>query len=157
MAAKAPKLLRHINIQSASTAIRLLVRGDVATLRRQVSWLLAAHELGDGSPDGLDDRTAVVARAEPWPSDVPLVSVVVVCFNYGAYVKDAIDSVRPQTAVAHCEVIVVDGGSTDPETVETMRQLAADPPPRTKVPLRENGRHLVGDNRNFGISHARGR
>ena len=52
---------------------------------------------------------------------------------------------------------MVDGGSTDPETVETMRQLAAGPPPRTRVLLREDGRHLVGDNRNFGIEHARGR
>ena len=79
------------------------------------------------------------------------------CFNYGAYVKEAIDSVLGQTAALHCEVIVVDGGSTDPKTVETMRQLAANPPLRTRVLLREDGRHLVGDNRNFGIEHARGR
>jgi glycosyltransferase involved in cell wall biosynthesis len=85
------------------------------------------------------------------------VSIVVVCFDYGAYVKEALDSVRAQTAVELCEVIVVDGGSTDPSTRETMRQLAADPPARTRVFLREDGPHLVGDNRNFGIQHARGR
>ena len=38
-----------------------------------------------------------------------------------------------------------------------MRELANDPPPRTRVLLREDGRHLVGDNRNFGIARARGR
>jgi glycosyltransferase involved in cell wall biosynthesis len=52
---------------------------------------------------------------------------------------------------------VVDGGSTHTETLETMRQLAADPPPCTRVLLRDDGRHLVGDNRNFGIEQARGR
>ena len=81
-------------------------------------------------------RTPVVVAADPWPRDRPLVSVVVVCFNYGAYVEEAIASVLSQTAVEHCEVIVVDGGSTDPETVQTMRRLAADPPPRTRVFLR---------------------
>ena len=82
---------------------------------------------------------------------------MVVCFNYGAFVDEAISSVLAQTAIGHCEVLVVDGGSDDPATIDKMRELAKDPPPRTKVLLREDGRHLVGDNRNFGIARARGR
>lgn len=132
-------------------ATRLLIRGDIPTLIDHVRWFAEAHEVvGPG-------RTPIVVQAEPWPSDLPLVSVVVVCFNHGAYVKEAIDSVLAQTAAMLCEVIVVDGGSTDPVTVETMRQLAAGSPPRTRVLLREDGPHLFGDNRNFGIEHARGR
>lgn len=132
-------------------ATKLLIRGDIPTLIDHVRWFAEAHDVIGPA------RTQVVVQAEPWPSDFPLVSVVVVCFNYGAYVKEALDSVLAQTAAGLCEVIVVDGGSTDPDTVETMRQLAADPPPRTRVLLREDGPHLVGDNRNFGIEHARGR
>ena len=68
-----------------------------------------------------------------------------------------ISSVLAQTAVGHCEILVVDGGSDDPATIAKMRELANDPPPRTRVLLREDGRHLIGDNRNFGIARARGR
>ena len=107
---------------------------------------------GNGVP-----RTPVTLRVIPGRQGRPLVSVVVVCFNYGRYVDEAISSVLAQTASDLCELIVVDGGSDDPETVARMRRLAAEPPPRTTLLLRTNGRHLVGDNRNYGIEHARGR
>ena len=111
-------------------------------------------------PETSHDRPptpAVALQAEAWPADVPLASVVVVCFNYGRFVDEALSSVLAQTAVGHCEILVVDGGSDDPETIAKMRELANDPPPRTRVLLREDGRHLIGDNRNFGIARARGR
>ena len=82
----------------------------------------------------------------------PLVSVVIPCFNYGRFVVEAVDSVLHQT-LTDLEVIVVDGGSTDQSTVEVLHNLER---PRTRVMLRD-GRHLVGDNRNFGIAEARGR
>ena len=87
-----------------------------------------------------------------WPTDQPLVSVVIPCFNYGAFVAEAVDSVLAQT-VRDVEIIVVEGGSTDGRTPATLRALAR---ARTNVLFRE-GRHRVGDNRNFGISEARGR
>ena len=87
-----------------------------------------------------------------WPDDRPLVSVVIPCFNYGAYVETAIDSVLAQTW-KDLEIIVVDGGSTDGTTVERLRALDK---PKTTVHFR-SGRHLVGDNRNFGIGLARGK
>lgn len=82
----------------------------------------------------------------------PIVSVVIPCFNYGKYVSAAIESVLNQT-LKEVEIIVVDGGSTDEITLSILADLKY---PRTKVYLRE-GRHLVGDNRNFGIKHATGR
>jgi glycosyltransferase involved in cell wall biosynthesis len=82
----------------------------------------------------------------------PIVTVVIPCFNYGRYVVEAIDSVLNQT-LKDVEIIVVDGGSTDPATIDVLRKLDR---PRTRVLVR-TGRHLVGDNRNFGIDQALGR
>jgi glycosyltransferase involved in cell wall biosynthesis len=40
------------------------------------------------------------------------VSVIIPCYNLGAYLHDALDSVRAQTFTA-CDVVVVDYGFTD--------------------------------------------
>jgi glycosyltransferase involved in cell wall biosynthesis len=87
-----------------------------------------------------------------WPSEKPLVSVIIPCFNYGQYVEEAIDSILRQT-FQDFEIIVVDGGSTDNSTVTTLKYLQK---PKTKIYYRK-GRHLVGDNRNFGIQKAKGK
>jgi glycosyltransferase involved in cell wall biosynthesis len=89
---------------------------------------------------------------QAWPPSQPLVSVVIPSFNYGRYVSDAVASVLAQT-FQDLEVIVVDGGSTEGESRQAARALAG---PKTRVYLRE-GRHLVGDNRNFGIERASGK
>ena len=87
-----------------------------------------------------------------WPVENPLLSVVIPCFNYGKYVEEAVDSVLSQTFKA-IEIIIVDGGSTDGTTHEILRKLRK---PQTSIYYRE-GRHLVGDNRNFGIGLAKGK
>ena len=61
------------------------------------------------------------------------------------------DSVLAQTFQSF-EILVVDGGSS-PDTLATLKNLDR---PKTQVFFRE-GRHLVGDNRNFGISQAAGK
>ncbi len=87
-----------------------------------------------------------------WAPDVPLVSVIIPCYNYGLYVEEAIDSVLSQT-FQNYEIIVVDGGSTDNYTHSVLKKIDK---PKTKIYFRD-GRHLVGDNRNFGIELARGK
>lgn len=94
----------------------------------------------------------ITVKQKQWPSDRPLVSVVIPCFNYGQYIEQAIDSVLNQT-FQNLEVIVVDGGSNDGKTIEKLKTIKK---PRTKIYFRQ-GRHLVGDNRNFGIDKARGK
>ncbi|MBD2139542.1 glycosyltransferase [Anabaena sp. FACHB-1237] len=91
-------------------------------------------------------------RQKICPLDKPLVSVIIPCFNYGQYVEEAIDSILNQT-LQDFEIIVVDGGSTDNSTVTILKSLQK---PKTRIYYRE-GRHLVGDNRNFGIEKAQGK
>lgn len=81
----------------------------------------------------------------------PPVTVVIPCYNYGRYVAEAVDSALAQT-YPHLDVIVVDGGS-DEDTLAVLRDLRRE---RTRILLRQ-GRHLVGDNRNFGISQTASR
>lgn len=53
------------------------------------------------------------------------VTVVISCFNYGAYLPEAIASVRDQEG-GPAKVIVVDDGSTDVLTRETLNRLQSD-------------------------------
>jgi glycosyltransferase involved in cell wall biosynthesis len=56
----------------------------------------------------------------------PRFSVVIPCYNQGAFLGEALDSLRAQTLPPH-EVIVVDDGSTDPWSAERIRELCRPP------------------------------
>jgi glycosyltransferase involved in cell wall biosynthesis len=83
-------------------------------------------------------------------ADDPRVSVVVTCYNLGRYLDEAVESVLAQT-FRDFEILVVDDGSTEPETV---RLLADYRRPKTRVVHSEN-RGLPGA-RNLGIRHTTG-
>ena len=87
-----------------------------------------------------------------WSADDPLISVVIPCYNYGEFIEEAVDSILNQT-FKDVEIIIVDAGSTDQSTIPILKNLNR---PKTRVFYRE-GRNLVGSNRNFGISHAKGK
>jgi glycosyltransferase involved in cell wall biosynthesis len=116
------------------------------TLTREVKEVDGAHEPGGSAIQYVNNE---------WPGGQPLLSVVIPCFNYGRFIEEAIRSVLGQT-FQDFEIIVVEGGSTDESTVQKVRQLESLGLPKTRFYYRE-GRHLVGDNRNFGISLAHGR
>ena len=79
----------------------------------------------------------------------PRISVLMPCFNHGAFISEAIDSVRSQT-VQDFEIIVVDDGSTDAATVDVLSRL---PPPIRVLTTPNQG--LPGA-RNHAASHASG-
>ena len=145
----------HLNRRRLVAATGLLRNGDVGTAWQRLRALRETASMAAGLPlqsGPAGPRVEVVNTA--WPSGQPLISVVIPCFNYGAYVADAVDSVLRQT-LERVEVIVVDGGSTDGTTPDRLRRLQQERP-QVRVLFRE-GRHLVGDNRNFGIELATGR
>ena len=81
---------------------------------------------------------------------MPEISVVIPCYNQGRYLDDAIDSVLLQS-FADLEMIVVDDGSTDPETCSILSRLDRE---KTRLVRRENGGLAAA--RNSGVRVADG-
>lgn len=80
----------------------------------------------------------------------PVVSVIMPCYNDGAYIEDAIASVKAQT-YPHIELIVIDDQSCDPATQQVLNTLAS----QDITVLRTQHVGPSGA-RNYGIRHAKG-
>jgi glycosyltransferase involved in cell wall biosynthesis len=80
----------------------------------------------------------------------PRVSVIVTCWNLGRHLDEAVDSVLAQT-FQDFEIVVVDDGSTDPETRARLDGYAR---PRTRVLRRPH--EGVAAARNAGIAASTG-
>jgi len=81
-------------------------------------------------------------------TDFPLVSVVIPNYNYGRYVREAVDSVLGQTYPA-VEVIVVDDGSSD-DSLPILQSYGS----KIKLVVQPNGG--VHKARNRGIEESKG-
>ena len=81
---------------------------------------------------------------------MPRISVLIPCFNHGAWIDEAVDSVLAQT-VQDFEIVVVDDGSTDQATVQKLASYAR---PATRV-FRTKNRGLPAA-RNTAAAHATG-
>jgi glycosyltransferase involved in cell wall biosynthesis/MoaA/NifB/PqqE/SkfB family radical SAM enzyme len=101
------------------------------------------------APD--EDMRAAVRAALVAPP--PRVSVVITCYDYARYLREAVDSVLAQT-LADLEVVIVDDGSTDGSGA-LADELAAAHPGRIRVIHQANsGQPAIA--RNVGIAAARG-
>ena len=81
----------------------------------------------------------------------PTVSVVIPCYNLGSYLGDALQSVQQQT-FKDFEIIVVDDGSTEAESLAALAKLE---PQITRI-IRTTNQGVIHA-RNTGIAAARGR
>lgn len=81
------------------------------------------------------------------------VSIVIPCHNDGAYLREALASAFAQTA-QNTEIILVDDGSTDPETIELITELATDP---RLIVIRSQQCQGPAAARNHAIHKAKGR
>ena len=81
---------------------------------------------------------------------MPKVSVIMPCYNQGRYIEEAVTSVLSQT-FQDFEVIIVNDGSTDPDTIETLESF--DKPKCRVIHTANQG---LADARNSGIREASG-
>lgn len=84
-------------------------------------------------------------------SHPPKISVVIPCYNHGAYLDEAVDSVLRQSCTDF-EIVVVNDGSTDPLTVDLLNSYDR---PKTRVVHTRNAG--LSSARNTGIRNATGR
>jgi glycosyltransferase involved in cell wall biosynthesis/GT2 family glycosyltransferase len=140
--------LRLLPAWAARVAVRVLPRQLKDRFRELASWPEEAQRRIDA-----DRRRAVMAAIEagafPDLAD-PEVTIVIPCFNQGAFVDEAIQSVFSQT-YGSWEIVVVDDGSDEEDTRRVLDGLAY---PRTRL-VRQDNRGLAAA-RNAGIRRAKG-
>jgi glycosyltransferase involved in cell wall biosynthesis len=78
------------------------------------------------------------------------VSVIIPCYNHGKYVLTALASVQLESN-HNCEVIIVNDGSTDQFTIETLKNIKAD-----RVTVINQANLGISAARNCGMSSAKG-
>ncbi len=87
-------------------------------------------------------------------SDPELVSVVIPCYTRGQFLQEAIESVQRQTHV-DWEVILVDDGATEHETVAAIEAVERQQPLGVRIVREVHGG--LPNARNRGFQLARGR
>jgi len=92
-----------------------------------------------------------VVEGAPWPASEPIISVIIPCYNYGSYLEETVASVKRQT-LQRLEILVVNDGSTDADTLAILQRLNAPP---VQVVQQENQGVSVA--RNKGIALAGGK
>jgi hypothetical protein len=140
--------------------------------RRLVRDGYGVREMGDRhaelygrvlGPGGSGARPRRISPSDPGATPIsfatrpargtPLVSIVTPCFNGGRWLRELVTSVGEQTYPA-LEMIVVDDGSTEQETLAYLDELSAGEAVRVVRAERNRG---PGAARNLGVEHATGR
>jgi len=85
------------------------------------------------------------------PTTQPLISVIIPCYNYGAYMHDALDSIIAQT-YTNWEVLIVDDGSKD-NTAAIAQQYAAQD---TRISYHFQANRGLSAARNTGLALIKG-
>lgn len=91
-----------------------------------------------------EERVAAIPTAFPDPVKV---TICIPYFNYGRFIRQQVDSIWIQTH-QNFEVILVDDGSTDPDSIRVFDELEAELG-------KEGGRFRFVRQSNKGLSHAR--
>ena len=96
--------------------------------------------------------TQIGAKSGERPSHarLPLVSIVIVNYNYGRYLSEAFESVATQT-YPNIECIIVDNASTD-ESADVLREIEARSPQTKILRRKDNGGQSLAVQEGFGAS-----
>ncbi|ULA58176.1 MAG: hypothetical protein LZF60_20231 [Nitrospira sp.] len=138
---------------------RILQRGkELADVLRQDGWIAFLERLEMCVQYRLHKVSKVIEpkqyyykQQEEWPPERPLVSVIIPCYNYGAFIKGAVESVLAQT-FQRFEILVINDGSTDEMTLNVLRNFCYE---RTKVIHQTN--QGLAQTRNNGAALAEGK
>ena len=84
--------------------------------------------------------------------ELPLISVVIPCYNDGMYLPETLEHLKKQT-FQNFEIIIVNDGSTDLKTLDIFKKIDLDP--SINILHKPNGR--MSSARNFGVKHAKGK
>jgi predicted O-methyltransferase YrrM len=142
-------------------------RGKVAPIQHipdpKVKWQLPSHLKGCSISgmepifDPLPSKSVTgfysLVSALRYTDKLPLVSVIIPCFNQGKFLAEAVASVVCQT-YEHWEIIIVNDGSSD-NTSEIAKQLIA-LYPSASILLVEQENRGTASARNHGIRFAKG-
>lgn len=82
---------------------------------------------------------------------LPLVSIIIPCFNQGQFIKATVKSAQEQT-YSNIEIIVVDDGSTDIRTQKALSEISSNQV--TVIRKKNTG---VAETRNVGIINSKGK
>ncbi len=94
----------------------------------------------------------VEIKQQPWSG--PLVSVIVTCYNYGLFLDSVLGCLEAQTC-RDFEIILIDDGSTDPETVARIEGLEKSQQPNLTIMQQPNQGVIAA--RNNAIAKAKGK
>jgi len=85
------------------------------------------------------------------PTDQPLISIIIPCYNYGSYIPEALDSILAQT-YKNWEIIIVDDGSKDNTAEVVQPYLLKD----SRITYHQQANRGVSAARNAGLTLAKG-
>ncbi len=94
----------------------------------------------------------IIINQRSWPG--PLVSIIVTCYNYGDFLDPVLACLKAQSE-RNFEIILIDDGSTDPETVAKVNELKKLESPDFTVMQQPNQGVIAA--RNNAIAKAQGK
>ena len=141
-------------------------RKSVGSVASRPEAKLYAHESARRVLREFLARQKIAARVEPCPEDkaahrvayempaeVPSVSIIIPTRDQPALLRRCIDTLRGQTDYANLEIVIVDNGSTERQTIVLLNELGGYPEVRV---VRDEGPFNFSRLINFGVRHARG-
>jgi glycosyltransferase involved in cell wall biosynthesis len=148
-----PRVLYHWRKSAGSIAGRPEAKSYAhESARRALREFLARAEIA-ARVEPCPEDTAAHRVAYEMPAEVPSVSVVIPTRDQPELLRRCIDRLRGQTDYANFEIVIVDNGSTEPQTTALLKQLAGHPEIRV---VRDEGPFNFSRLINFGVRHARG-
>jgi len=97
-------------------------------------------------------KPAIVISQQLWSG--PLATVIVTCYNYGSFLDAVLSCLEVQTC-QNFEIILIDDGSTDPETIARIKELKKWQQPNLTVMEQPNQGVIAA--RNNAIAKAQGK